>query len=264
MPTAREAELLPNDPLLEPDEPAPFEVIEDSAGSPFLITCDHAGKRLPRALGDLGLTPAELERHIAWDLGAAGVARALARGLGACAVLQTYSRLVIDCNRPLGVPSSIADISEHTIIPGNQALPPGAAERRAREVFEPYHARIREELARRARASQPTVLIAMHSFTPTFKGVARPWHVGMLYNRDARLAHALLELLRRDPALVVGDNEPYSVSDSTDYGVVEYGERAGNLHVEIEIRQDLLSTEAGQAAWAERFAELLPRAASGR
>ena len=260
VPTVREAELSPAAPLLEPDEPAPCEVIEDSAGSPFLITCDHAGKRLPSALGDLGLTPADRERHIAWDLGAAGVARALARELGAFAALQTYSRLVIDCNRPLGVPSSIATLSEETVIPGNQALSPEAAARRAQAVFEPYHARIREELARRARVGQKTVLIAMHSFTPSFKGVARPWHVGMLYNRDARVAHALLALLRQDPELVVGDNEPYSVSDLSDYGVVEYGERLGNAYVEVEIRQDLLSIEQGQAHWAKLFAELLPRA----
>jgi predicted N-formylglutamate amidohydrolase len=259
-PVPRETELPPSASLLESDEPAPFEVIEDSTGSPFLLTCDHAGNRLPRALGDLGLAPADRERHIAWDIGAAGVTRALARELGAFAALQTYSRLVIDCNRPLGVPSSIAVLSEDTSIPGNQGLSPAAAERRAREIFEPYHARIRQELSRRASVGQKTVLIAMHSFTPSFKGVARPWHVGMLYNRDTRLAHALLEQLRQDPELVVGDNEPYSVSDLSDYGVVQYGERLGNLYVEVEIRQDLLSSEADQAGWAKRFAELLPRA----
>jgi predicted N-formylglutamate amidohydrolase len=247
-------------PLLAPDEPAPFELVADSAASPFLITCDHAGNRLPRALGDLGLPASELDRHIAWDLGAAGMARELARALGACAVLQTYSRLVIDCNRRPGVPSSIAELSESTIIPGNQALSAGEAEQRTRDIFEPYHRCIVQELARRSRAAQPTVLIAMHSFTPSYRGVARPWHVGVLYNRDTRLAHALLELLRRDPELVVGDNEPYSVSDLSDYGVVEYGERLGNPHVEIEIRQDLLGDEPAQARWAKRFAELLPAA----
>ena len=246
--------------LLAPDEPAPFELLEDRANSPFLVTCDHASNRLPRALGTLGLPASELERHIAWDLGAAGVARELAQSLGACAVFQNYSRLVIDCNRRPGVPSSIAALSENTLIPGNQALPLAEAARRARDVFEPYHACIVRELARRAGAGQPTVLIAMHSFTPSFNGVARPWHVGVLYNRDTRLAHALLELLQRDSTLVVGDNEPYAVSDLSDYGVVEYGERLGNPHVEIEIRQDLLSTATGQAEWGRRMAELLPRA----
>jgi predicted N-formylglutamate amidohydrolase len=235
-------------------------VLEDSAQSPFLITCDHASNRLPRALGDLGVPQAELERHIAWDLGAAGVARALGRQLGAFAALQSYSRLVIDCNRRLGVPSSIVEISENTPIPGNQGLSPSEAGRRARDIFSPYHERILQELARRARAAQPTVFIAMHSFTPTFHGVSRPWHVGVLYNRDRRLAHAVLELLRRDPELVVGDNEPYAVSDLGDYGVVEYGEGLGNPHVELEVRQDLLRDERGQTEWAKRFAELLPQA----
>ena len=250
----------PAPPLLAPDEPTAFEVLEDRTRSPFLITCDHAGRRLPRALGNLGLSEAELERHIAWDLGAAGVARGLARGLGAFAALQPYSRLVIDCNRPPGVPSSIAEVSENTAIIGNRALSPAEAERRRVAVFEPYHQCIAQELARRARAGQPTVLIAMHSFTPRFDGVARPWHVGLLYNRDTRLAHALLPLLRKDPELVVGDNEPYAVSDLSDYGVVEYGERLGHPHVEIEVRQDLLSDERGQAEWAERFRALLPAA----
>jgi predicted N-formylglutamate amidohydrolase len=158
------------------------------------------------------------------------------------------------------VPSSIAELSESTVIPGNQALSASDAERREREIFAPYHAAIVRELQRRARVDQKTVLIAMHSFTPTYQGVSRPWHVGVLYNRDTRLAHALLQVLRGDPKLVVGDNQPYSVSDLTDYGVVEYGERPGNAHVEIEIRQDLLSSEAAQAEWGQRMAALLPRA----
>lgn len=245
--------------LLAPDEPAPFEVIEDEQRSPFLFTCDHAGRRLPRALGDLGLPESELGRHIAWDLGAGAVTRALARSLGAFAILQTYSRLVIDCNRQPGVPSSIATLSEHTVIPGNQGLSPAAAEQRATEIFHPYHRRILAEFERRERAGLPTVFVAMHSFTPTFKGESRPWHTGMLYNRDVRLGRALLELLRAE-GLVVGDNEPYAVSDLSDYGVVVYGERRGIAHVEIEIRQDLLDGETGQRAWAERFARLLPQA----
>jgi len=249
--------------LLAPDEPSAFEVIADVARSPFLITCDHAGKRLPRALGTLGLPESELDRHIAWDLGAAQVARALARELGAFAILQRYSRLVIDCNRPLDAPSSIPLISENTVIPGNQGLSPALAAERARAIFHPYHAFILSEFERRANAEQPSVLIAMHSFTPTFMGVSRPWHTGMLYNRDVRVGRKLIELLRRDPELVVGDNEPYAVSDLSDYGVVVYGERRGIPHVEIEIRQDLLLDEAGQQAWARRFARLLPEACAG-
>ena len=260
MASPAELALAPEASLLAPDEPAAFEVLEGDGRSPFLITCDHAGRRIPRLLGNLGLPEAELTRHIAWDLGAFQVARELARALGAFVITQTYSRLVIDCNRPPAVPSSIPELSEHTEIPGNHALPAVAAQRRARDVFIPYHERIVRELARRAQSGQPTVLIAMHTFTPIFKGVPRPWHVGMLYNRDTRLAHALLERLRADPELVVGDNEPYSVSDAIDYGIPVYGEQRGIPHVEIEIRQDLVMTEAGQKAWAKRFAELLPEA----
>lgn len=253
----------PVPPLLAADEPAAFEVIEDELRSPFLITCDHAGKRLPRALGDLGLPEGELSRHIAWDIGAAQVARLLARKLGAFAILQTYSRLAIDCNRPLGVPSSIPLISESTVIPGNQGLSAAHSAERARAIFHPYHARIVNEFERRAKTAQPSVLIAMHSFTPTFMGVSRPWHAGMLYNRDPRLGRALLELLRRDGELSVGDNEPYSVNDLSDYGVVVYGEKRGIPHVEIEIRQDLLLDATGQEAWASRLASLLPEACVG-
>jgi predicted N-formylglutamate amidohydrolase len=255
-----ELELSPEASLLAADEPATFGVVLDAAQSPFLITCDHAGNRLPRLLGSLGLPESELGRHIAWDLGAARVTRSLAQKLGAFAILQTYSRLVIDCNRPPGAASSIPTLSENTAIPGNEALPEAAAKRRARDIFTPYHARIVEELERRARAAQPTVLISMHSFTPVFQGVARPWHVGVLYNRDARLGLALLALLRADPELVVGDNEPYSVGDLSDYGIPVYGEQRGIPHVELEIRQDLLLDDAGQVAWAERLARLLPLA----
>ena len=247
-------------PLLAPDEPPAFEIIADVERSPFLFTCDHAGKRLPRALGSLGLPDSELNRHIAWDLGAANVTRRLAHALGAFAILQTYSRLVIDCNRRTDVPSSIPVISESTVIPGNQGLSPEAAAERARAIHQPYHEQIVHELERRVSVGQPTMYIAVHSFTPLFKGVARPWHTGMLYNRDVRLGRALLELLRVDPALVVGDNEPYAVSDLSDYGIVVYGERRGIPHVEIEIRQDLLASDAGCAEWAERFARLLPEA----
>jgi len=250
-------------PLLAPDEPAPFEVIEDQRKSPFVITCDHAGRRLPTKLGTLGLPERELGRHIAWDIGAAQVSRALAHELGAFAILQTYSRLVIDCNRHLDVPSSIPVISENTVITGNQGLSAADAAERARAIFHPYHARIAREFERRTQVGQPSILIAMHSFTPSFDGVSRPWHTGMLYNRDVRLGRALIALLREEPELIVGDNEPYAVSDLSDYGVVVYGERRGIPHVEIEIRQDLVEDVAGQQAWAKRFARLLPLASAG-
>jgi predicted N-formylglutamate amidohydrolase len=224
-----------------------------------LLTVDHAGRLLPQSLGNLGLTTTDLETHIAWDIGIRGVSERLAARLGAFLIAQTYSRLVIDCNRPLHVESSIATLSEHTQIPGNCGITERAATERAQAIFVPYHRRIVTELERRERVGQRTVLVAMHSFTPRYKGVARPWHCGVLYNRDPRLARALLGLLSAE-GLTVGDNQPYFVSDDSDYGVPVYGEQRGNVHVELEIRQDLIADEPGQMRWAELLARLLPRA----
>jgi predicted N-formylglutamate amidohydrolase len=246
--------------MLAPDEPAPFEVVAGDERSPFVLLCDHAGQRIPRALGNLGLSAAELGRHIAWDIGAAGLARKLAAALDAWLILQTYSRLVIDCNRPLDSPSSIMSISEHTRVPGNQVVSAAEVERRARSIFHPYHDRVVAELDRRARAGQPSVIVTVHSFTPVYMQQGRGWHAGVLYQRDARLGRSLLTLLRAEPGLLVGDNQPYAVSDLTDYAIVEYGERGGRLHVEIEVRQDLIAEEPGQTEWAARLARLLPLA----
>jgi predicted N-formylglutamate amidohydrolase len=225
--------------------------------SRFLLTCDHYGRRLPQKLGDLGLPESELSRHIAWDIGIAGVAARLAHALDAHLVAQAYSRLVIDCNRPPDVASSIPVVSETTKIPGNEAIAPGEAEARRREIFEPYHRRISEVIDARLGAGQPTVLLALHSFTPVYAGVARPWHVGALYHRDTVLPPLLIGLLRREPGLVVGDNQPYAVSDVTDYTIPMHGEARGLLNTGIEIRQDRIAEESGQRQWAERLARIL-------
>lgn len=243
--------------LLAADEPSPVEVRRPRGRSAFLIVCDHAGARVPRALGTLGLADADLTRHIAWDIGAAAVARRLSETWDACAVLQRYSRLVIDCNRPPGSATSIVAESERTPVPGNVRIDTADRQRRERAIFAPYHARIRALLDDRAATNRPTVLIAMHSFTPIYLGVARPWHVGVLYHRDPRLAGALLAVLRADPALVVGENQPYAVGDATDVAIPEYAEKRRLLHVEIEVRQDLIATPIGQRAWANRLAGAL-------
>jgi predicted N-formylglutamate amidohydrolase len=247
--------------LLGDDEPPPFEVAGREARSPFVIICDHAGQRLPRALGSLGLSAPDLGRHIAWDIGAGGVARRLATLLDAFVVCQRYSRLVIDCNRPLDAADSIAARSEATVIPGNQGVGTDDAAARAREIFHPYHDQIDRELARRRAQGRPAVLVAMHSFTPVFLGAARPWHVGVLFNRDARLAEPLLRLLHAEGDLVVGRNEPYAAGEQTDYSIIHHGEQREIPHVELEIRQDLIADEPGQVAWAERLARLLRTAA---
>ncbi|HEV7490125.1 MAG TPA: N-formylglutamate amidohydrolase [Rhodanobacteraceae bacterium] len=246
--------------LLAEDEPPPFSVEREDGKSAFVLICDHAGRRIPRSLGTLGVAEDELSRHIVWDIGARGVASHVAAHLDAVFIAQTYSRLVIDCNRPIGAPTSITTRSERTEIPGNRDLAPAETLARAEEIFAPYHRRIVGELDRRRAIGRPTLLVSMHSFTPVFNDVPRPWHIGMLYNRDARLAHALLSIIRAEGRWVVGDNEPYSVSDGTDYAVPVHGEQRGLPHVEIEIRQDLITDDKGQSEWAERIAGWLLRA----
>ena len=246
--------------LLADDEPDPVVVLHEKGASPFFLTCDHAGKIIPKSLGRLGIPESELDRHIAWDIGIAAVSEQIANALDTTVVMQVYSRLVIDCNRDPLVPSSIAEISESTPIPGNMNLDPAGRRARQREILEPYHARIAHELERRAETNRETVIVTMHSFTPIFKDESRPWHVGVLYNRDTVLAGIFLDLFRQEPGLVVGDNQPYFVSDLTDYTIPVHGEKRSLPHVEIEIRQDLITEESGQREWAERFIRLLPRA----
>jgi predicted N-formylglutamate amidohydrolase len=246
--------------LLDPDELDPVTLENESGNSVFFLTCEHAGRAFPRRLSSLGLPEAETRRHIAWDIGIGSVGRELSRLLDAAVILQTYSRLVIDCNRDPAVPSSIPEISENTEIPGNHGIDEVERASRVDAIFRPYHNAIAAALDRRAAAGRPSVLVALHSFTPVFKGVPRPWQVAVLFNRDPRLAHALAELLRAEGDLMVGENEPYQVSDMTDYTVPVHGERRGLPHVEIEIRQDLITDPAGQRQWAERLARLLPAA----
>ena len=239
--------------LIESDESSPVEVLNADAREPFVLVCDHAGRALPRSLGTLGLSGDELQAHIAWDIGAAGVARQLAVELEATLLLQRYSRLVIDCNRPLAATDSIPTTSGGVAIPGNVGLSSAQREERARAIFQPYHAAISGVLEGRAKY----LLVSVHSFTPELFGVKRPLHAGVLYERDARLAAPLLQLLRQEPGLLVGDNQPYAASRATDYAIIEYGEKRGAPYVELEVRQDLVADDAGQRLWAARFARLL-------
>jgi predicted N-formylglutamate amidohydrolase len=195
-----------------------------------------------------------LDRHIAWDVGIAGVAEQLSDALGAHLVAQRYSRLVIDCNRPPQAPSSIPLISEATAVPGNRGLSQNAAAERRALIFDPYHQRINAAIDARLAAGRPTVLVALHSFTPSYADVDRPWHIGTLYQHDKVLPPLLLAALRAETGLVVGDNQPYGVSDDSDYTIPVHGERRGLINSGIEIRQDLIADETGQQQWAERLA----------
>jgi len=249
-------------PLLDADEPDPVMIVREHGAAAIFIACDHAGRRMPRRLGTLGLDEPDLSRHIAWDIGAWGVSLKLAAALDACTVGQFYSRLVIDCNRRPDVPSSIPEISESTVIPGNQNLTAAEREIRRASIHAPYHAALARLLEQRRAARRPTMLFAMHSFTPAYKGIARPWHAGVLFNRDDRIARIMLDLLRAEPGLVVGENEPYAVSDTTDYTVPVHAEPFHLPHVELEVRQDLIADEAGETHWAALLTRLLPIACS--
>lgn len=248
--------------LLATDEPSPVEIQFPDGTSEILIACDHAGARLPRALGNLGLSDLELRSHIAWDIGAAGVATRLALRLDATLVMQVYSRLVVDCNRPAEAPDAITRDAEWGPVAGNVDLDASQVETRRREIFDPYHAALAEQVERRQRARRPTLLVAIHSFTPVLRSIARPWHIGVLHRRDGKTAEALLDLLRRDERLVVGDNEPYALEDTSDYTLPVHGAERGIAHVGIEIRQDLVADEAGQNTWAGRLANLLRQVAA--
>ena len=243
--------------LLAVDDPAVFRIVRPAGGSSVLLTADHAGRAIPRRLGRLNLTDRVLETHVAWDLGVAGLSQFLSARLDAFLILHNYSRLVIDANRPPDAPDSIVCLSEHTPITANRNLTPAQRRQRLEELFQPYHQRIGIELDGRAERAQPSVLVALHSFTPVHGGERRPWHVGVLHGRDGRLARRMLRRLEGERGLRVGDNEPYALSDATDYTVVVHGERRRIPHVELEVRQDLLATEAGQKEWSERLARVL-------
>ncbi|GAN53221.1 N-formylglutamate amidohydrolase [Tanticharoenia sakaeratensis] len=242
--------------LLAESDPHPVRAHPAKHASPFVLVSDHAGRAVPLALGDLGVHADDWDRHIAWDIGIAGVGHKLRDRLGATLIEQTYSRLVIDCNRAPGHPTSVVISSDGTTVPVNASAPADCHARRAHEILHPYHGRIAEEL--NAREGEPTALIALHSFTPVMGGVARPWQIGLLHNRDSRLTSIMLELLRAEGDLCVGDNEPYVLTDTSDYTVPLHAEARGLPYLEVEIRQDLIADEAGQCAWADRLARLLP------
>ncbi|MEN9704721.1 MAG: hypothetical protein RLZZ393_600 [Pseudomonadota bacterium] len=244
-------------PLLAADEPAAYTLVNADGAGQFFLACDHASRRIPRALGTLGLAEPELSQHIAWDIGAAAVAERLSAVLDAPLILQNWSRLVIDCNRPPRVADSTPAKSGGIEIPGNVGISDMARSQRRRDIFDPYQARLRYELNRRAAARKLSVLVAVHSFTPNYLGFERPWHCGLMYHRDSRIAKLLLPLLQAEPGLVVGDNEPYAMTDTSDYTLPVHGEGRRILHVGIEMRQDLVAEEAGQIEWAERLARVL-------
>lgn len=243
------------EPLLAEDEPPVFEVVNAAGRGAVVLTCDHASNRMPARLGTLGLGTADLVSHIAWDPGAAWVARRLSVLLDAPLVLSGYSRLVVDCNRPRGAPGSIPKTSAGVSVPGNQDLSAAEEGLRFDTLLVPYQSAIGHLLDARAAARVSTALLAIHSFTPTYPGQERPWPIAFAYRHDGGLARPLIDRLRRDPALLVGDNQPYFIGDDSDYTIPVQAERRGLPNVLIEIRQDGLGSEAAAHDWAARLAE---------
>ncbi len=229
--------------------------------SPLLLLGDHAGQAIPAALGNLGLPPADLKRHIACDIGVAGLGEALCRALGAAFIAQRYSRLVIDCNRALGDPGSIAAESDGSSVPGNAGLTDAQKAARAEAVFHPYHRRIAAELDRRGARGRSTIIVALHSFTPALSGQARrPWRYGVLHRHDSAFSDAVLTLLRaRHGADLVGDNQPYAM-DGTDFTVPFHADPRGLDYLELEVRQDTIANRAGQGTVAALLAQVLTSA----
>lgn len=243
--------------LVGDDEPAPFERVGMDRQRPLIFVCDHASNRTPQRLGTLGLPAERFEDHIAWDIGAAAVARRLLDAFDASGVLAGYSRLVVDLNRALHHASAFPELSDGIVVPGNVGLSAEDKAARAEALYTPYHDAIDDLIDARATAERSPVFIAIHSFTPRQHGMDRPWHIGVLWDKDPRLPVRLLHALRRQPGLVVADNEPYSGRHPADYTIDHHAEPRGLAHASIEIRQDLIRDEAGQARWAERLAEAL-------
>lgn len=233
----------------------PFETIETGRASRWLVTCDHATNAVPPCIngGDLGLPPEDMARHIAWDPGAEGVARRLSERLDAPFVASRFSRLVIDPNRGEDDPTLLMRLYDGTVIPANRSVDEAEIRRRLDTFWRPYHA----EIARLAARRPDTVYLAIHSFAPRLRGGDnRPWQIGVLHGADDRLARPLIDRLRREPDLCVGENEPYGghlVGDAVDRHAIAHG----RANVLIELRNDVIATEADQIAWADRLAPIL-------
>jgi predicted N-formylglutamate amidohydrolase len=244
-------------------EDDPVVIVNEAGRSPVLLLSEHAGRRIPKALGSLGLPASELERHIAWDIGAEGLARGLSEKLDAALVLQRYSRLVYDCNRPPESPGAMPEVAESTPVPGNRDLTAEQRDARTEALYRPFHAAVARLIDEREARRQGTILVTVHSFTPVFKGVPRTLDLGLLHDSDARLADRLLQAFETEPDLVVRRNDPYGPQDGVTHTLLLHAIPRGLDNVMLEVRNDLIADAAGEQRMAERLAPLLSRAASG-
>lgn len=226
-------------------------VLRPASRSQFVILCDHASRHIPAELNNLGLPPAELDRHIAWDIGAAGVAEALSEIFDAPAVLSPVSRLVIDCNRHLDAADLIPERSDGTVVPGNLALAASARALRIESWFDPYHQAIEAILDTRAAIS---ILLSIHSMTDNLAGSHRPWQIALSSDDDRNLVQSVIDVLRKSSDIEVGDNQPYSMEPAIDYSIPFHALRRNLPYLQVEFRQDEVQDAAGQVRWAQRFA----------
>ena len=245
------------EPLLGPADPLPFEFVDRRAGARCLVVADHAGDAVPACLHGLGLAQGVFRRHIAVDIGSRAVAILLAELLRASLILANYSRLVVDLNRALNDPTAFIPSSDGVVVPGNRNLSDADKQRRADSIYRPYHAAIDGMIDEFLRQGCAPVIISVHSFTPVLANRRRPWHIGVLWDKDPRIAHPLLARLRKNPELMVGDNEPYSGRHPADYTVDHHGEGRGIANVSLEVRQDLLEHQSGVERWAALLADAL-------
>ena len=246
--------------LLQPEEPPAFDIVNPDGAGRGILVCDHASRRIPKRLGTLGVDPRELSRHIAWDIGAAEVARRLSVTLDVPLVLCGYSRLVMDCNRPHWADDAFTTLSEDVEIPGNRNLAPGDRKMRVDEIFRPYQAAVDRVVQSRLGGAHPPIMVSVHSFTPIYLGEGRPWDIGVHYRLDERLARLCIEGLRRKEGLHVGENEPYQLALGEDFTIPVHAEARGLPHVLFEIRQDHLASPAGIETWSSRLGTLLAEA----
>lgn len=244
--------------LLEGEE-SPFILVNGESRSPFVLICEHASNRMPKALGTLGLSEADCVAHIAWDIGAEKVARRLSRLIDAPLALQRYSRLAYDCNRPPESPGAMPEVSEVTPIPGNRDLTAAGRLQRIREIYRPFHAGLADLLDVRAAAGVSSILLSIHSFTPVYKGKPRKLELGILHDRDVSLSS---KLIKEFPGVDVRLNEPYSPKDGVLHTLNLHAFPRGLPHAMVEIRNDLITDERGQDEWAQRLSVALTHIAT--
>ena len=243
--------------LLDPKDPPPFNIFNENGAANILFTSDHNGSSIPKKLKNLGVSAHEMRRHVAYDIGINAVSHALAARFNAPLIVSNYSRLVIDCNRYPGAISSIPMISDRTVVPGNENLSSSSAQDREKEIFTAYHSSVSKQIEMMQRNGKGPTLIALHSFTPVMDGEFRPWQIGILWKDDERLARPIIEKLRQDKTLNIGDNKPYSGSEPAGYTVDYHVVPLNLMSIAVEFRQDLIEFQSGAEYWANCFGDAL-------